>query len=217
MTPWFSPDILTWVEAGGVYAVANLRGGNEEGEQWHRAGMLANKQNVFDDFQAAARWLLDNGVTTTNQLCLIGGSNGGLLMGAAITQFPSLMAGVVCSAPLLDMIRYEQFGLGMTWSGEYGTASDPEQFGWLYAYSPYHHVRPGVSYPSVLFTTFDGDSRVDPMHARKMCAALQHATAGDGAILLRRESDVGHGDRAVSRRVDLSADQLAFAAHMTGL
>jgi prolyl oligopeptidase len=217
MTPWFSPDILTWVEAGGVYAVANLRGGNEEGEQWHRAGMLANKQNVFDDFQAAARWLLDNGVTTTNQLCLIGGSNGGLLMGAAITQFPSLMAGVVCSAPLLDMIRYEQFGLGMTWSGEYGTASDPEQFGWLYAYSPYHHVRPGVSYPSVLFTTFDGDSRVDPMHARKMCAALQHATAGDGAIVLRRESDVGHGDRAVSRRVDLSADQLAFAAHVTGL
>jgi prolyl oligopeptidase len=138
-------------------------------------------------------------------------------MGASVTQFPSLMAGVICSAPLLDMIRYEQFGLGMTWSGEYGTAADPEQFGWLYAYSPYHHVRPDVAYPSVLFTTFDGDSRVDPMHARKMCAALQHATTGDGPILLRREKDVGHGDRAVSRRVDLSSDQLAFAAHTTGL
>ena len=216
-TPWFSSDIVSWVEAGGVYAVANLRGGNEEGEDWHRAGMLANKQNVFDDFHAAARWLLDNGVTTPAQLGLLGGSNGGLLMGAAITQFPSLMAGVVCSAPLLDMIRYERFGLGMTWSGEYGTVADPEQFGWLYAYSPYHRVRPGVAYPSVLFTTFDGDSRVDPMHARKMCAALQHATTGDGPILLRRESDVGHGDRAVSRRVDLSADQLAFLAHTTGL
>jgi prolyl oligopeptidase len=217
LTPWFWSEAVAWVEAGGVFAVANLRGGNEEGEDWHRAGMLANKQNVFDDYHAAAQWLLDNGVTTADQLCLYGGSNGGLLMGAAITQFPSLMAGVICSAPLLDMVRYERFGLGMTWSGEYGTAADPEQFGWLYAYSPYHRVRPGVAYPSVLFTTFEGDSRVDPMHARKMCAALQHATAGGGPILLRRESDVGHGDRAVSRRLDLSADQLAFAAHTTGL
>jgi prolyl oligopeptidase len=216
-TPWFSADILSWVEAGGVYAIANLRGGNEEGEQWHRAGMLGRKQNVFDDFHAAAQWLLDNGITTPERLCLSGGSNGGLLMGASVTQFPSLMAGVICSAPLLDMVRYEQFGLGMTWSGEYGTAADAEQFGWLYAYSPYHRVRPDVAYPSVLFTTFDGDTRVDPMHARKMCSALQHATTGEGPILLRRESDVGHGDRAVSRRVDLSADQLAFAAHTTGL
>jgi prolyl oligopeptidase len=217
LTPLFSANIVSWVEAGGVYAIANLRGGNEEGEQWHRAGMLGRKQNVFDDFHAAAQWLLDNGVTTPDRLCLFGGSNGGLLMGAAITQFPSLMAGVICSAPLLDMVRYEQYGLGMTWSGEYGTVADPEQFGWLYAYSPYHRVRPDVDYPSVLFTTFDGDSRVDPMHARKMCAAMQHATIGEGPILLRRESDVGHGDRAVSRRVELSADQLAFAAHVAGL
>ncbi|HEU5157796.1 MAG TPA: prolyl oligopeptidase family serine peptidase [Streptosporangiaceae bacterium] len=217
LTPGYSASILAWVEAGGVYAIANLRGGNEEGEEWHRAGMLEKKQNVFDDFYAAAEALIERGWTTPARLGISGGSNGGLLVGAAVTQRPELFRAAVCSAPLLDMVRYERFGLGQTWNVEYGSADDPEQFGWLYAYSPYHHVRDGVSYPAVLFTTFDSDTRVDPLHARKMCAALQHATASDLPILLRNETEVGHGARAVSRSVDLSADTLAFLAAHTGL
>jgi prolyl oligopeptidase len=220
MQPGYAATILAWVERGGVYAIASLRGGGEEGEEWHRAGMRASKQNVFDDFHAAAEKLIADGWTTREQLAISGGSNGGLLVGAAITQRPDLYAAAACSAPLLDMIRYERFGLGETWNDEYGTAADAEEFGWLLSYSPYHHVREGVSYPAVLFTIFDGDTRVDPMHARKMCAALQHATSApwpDRPILLRRESDVGHGARAVSRSASLSADTLAFLGFRTGL
>jgi prolyl oligopeptidase len=220
LTPAFAPLILAWVEAGGVYAVAGLRGGGEEGEEWHRAGMRDRKQNVFDDFHAAAEQLVSDGWTTPGQLAISGGSNGGLLVGAAITQRPELYAAAACSAPLLDMVRYERFGLGQTWNDEYGTADDPEELGWLLSYSPYHHVREGVQYPAVLFTIFDSDTRVDPVHARKMCAALQHATSARWPrhpILLRRESDVGHATRAVSRSVALSADTLAFLALHTGL
>ena len=220
LTPAYSPTILAWVEAGGVYAIAGLRGGSEEGEEWHRAGMLGQRQNVFDDFHAAAEKLIADGWTTREQLGIYGGSNGGLLVGAALTQRPDLYAAVVCSAPLLDMVRYEQFGLGETWNSEYGTATDPEQLGWLLSYSPYHHVVPGTGYPSVLFTVFDNDTRVDPLHARKMCAALQYATSGsltERPVLLRREADVGHSSRAVSRSVALSADLLAFLAAHTGL
>jgi prolyl oligopeptidase len=217
LTPGYSASILAWLEAGGVYAVANLRGGSEEGEAWHRAGMLGARQDVFDDFHAAAETLVEQGWTTTAQLAISGGSNGGLLVGAALTQRPDLYAAVTCSAPLLDMIRYEKFGLGATWNVEYGSADDPEQLEWLLAYSPYHQVAEGVAYPAVLFTVFDGDTRVDPMHARKMCAALQHATSSDRPVLLRREKDVGHGARALSRSVDLSADTLAFTARWTGL
>ena len=220
MQPGYAATILAWVERGGVYAIASLRGGGDEGEEWHRAGMRASKQNVFDDFHAAAEKLIADGWTTREQLAISGGSNGGLLVGAAITQRPDLYAAAVCSAPLLDMVRYERFGLGETWNDEYGTAADPEELGWLLSYSPYHHVREGISYPPVLFTVFDGDTRVDPMHARKMCAALQHATSGpwpDRPILLRRESDVGHGARAVSRSASLSADTLAFLGYLTGL
>ena len=177
LTPAYSPNVLAWVSAGGVYAIANLRGGSEEGEEWHRAGMLDRKQNVFDDFHAAAETLIRDGWTTPEQLAISGGSNGGLLVGAALTQRPELYAAVICSAPLLDMVRYEQFGLGQTWNVEYGTAADAEQLGWLLAYSPYHHVVPGTQYPAVLFTVFTNDTRVDPVHAYKMCAALQHATA----------------------------------------
>ena len=177
LTPAYTASILAWVEAGGVYAIASLRGGGEEGEAWHRAGMREGKQHVFDDFHAAAEKLITDGWTTTRQLAISGGSNGGLLVGAAITQRPDLYAAAICSAPLLDMVRYERFGLGETWNDEFGTAADPEQLGWLLSYSPYHHVRDGVSYPAVLFTVFDSDTRVDPMHARKMCAALQHAAA----------------------------------------
>ncbi len=217
LTPGYSAGVLAWVEAGGVYAVANLRGGSEEGEDWHRAGMMAHKQNTFDDFFAAAERLVADGWTTPEQLSISGGSNGGLLVGAALTQRPELFASVVCSAPLLDMVRYELFGLGETWNEEYGTAQDPEQLGWLLSYSPYHRVRDGVAYPAVLFTVFDSDTRVDPLHARKLCAALQHATGSERAVLLRREKDVGHGARAVSRSVALTADTLAFSAATTGL
>jgi prolyl oligopeptidase len=218
MTPGYSATMLAWVEAGGVYVVANLRGGGEEGESWHRAGMRGHKQNVFDDFHAAADWLVAHGLTTPSRLAISGGSNGGLLVGAALTQSPEKYAAVACSAPLLDMVRYEMFGLGQLWSEEYGTASDPEELGWLLAYSPYHHVADGTRYPAVLFTVFDSDTRVDPLHARKMCAALQAATSGGTSpIVFRREGDVGHGARAVSRSVDLSADTLAFLAAHTGL
>ncbi|WP_432485945.1 prolyl oligopeptidase family serine peptidase [Kineococcus esterisolvens] len=217
LSPHYAPDALAWVEAGGVHAVANLRGGGEEGEDWHRAGMREHKQNVFDDFHAAARFLVAEGWTTHEQLCVHGGSNGGLLVGAALTQQPQLFAGVVCSAPLLDMVRYEQHGLGATWSDEYGSAAVAEEFGWLLSYSPYHRVVEGTAYPAVLFTVFDGDSRVDPLHARKLCAALQHATSSDRPVLLRREGDVGHGARSVSRTAGLVRDTLAFAAAATGL
>ncbi|MFC5746990.1 prolyl oligopeptidase family serine peptidase [Actinomadura rugatobispora] len=217
LTPGYSASILAWVEAGGVYAVANLRGGSEEGEEWHRAGMRDRKQNVFDDFHSAAERLIADGLTAPDRLAISGGSNGGLLVGAALTQRPDLYRAVVCSAPLLDMVRYERFGLGRTWNDEYGTADDPEELGWLLAYSPYHRVEKGVSYPAVLFTIFDSDTRVDPLHARKMCAALQHATAGDAPILLRNESEVGHDARSVSRSVGLMTDTLSFMAAQTGL
>ena len=220
MTPGYTASALAWVEAGGIYAIAGLRGGSEEGEQWHRAGMRDRKQNVFDDFHAAALRLFADGWTSREQLAISGGSNGGLLVGAAITQRPDLFAAALCSAPLLDMVRYERFGLGETWNDEFGTAADEQELGWLLSYSPYHRVTEATAYPAVLFTVFDGDSRVDPMHARKMCAALQHATSAAFAqrpILLRRESDVGHGARAVSRSVSLSSETLAFAGLHTGL
>ena len=220
LTPAFSAAILTWVEAGGVYAIAGLRGGSEEGEQWHRGGMREHKQHVFDDFHAAAEKLIGDGWTTPDQLAVMGGSNGGLLVGASVTQRPDLTVAAVCSAPLLDMVRYEQFGLGETWNDEYGTAADPAEFGWLLSYSPYHHVTKGVRYPAILFTVFDGDSRVDPLHGRKMCAAMQYATSAPPAqrpVLLRREANVGHGARAVSRTVGLSSETLTFLAARTGL
>ena len=218
--PAYSAQALAWVSAGGAYALVSLRGGGEEGDGWHRAGHRGRKQNVFDDFHAAALALVDAGTTTPDQLAILGGSNGGLLVGAALTQRPGLYRAAVCSAPLLDMVRYELFSLGRTWNDEYGTADDAEELGWLLSYSPYHHVRDGVEYPAVLFTVFDSDTRVDPLHARKMCAALQQATTGGPLtrpVLLRRETDVGHGARSVSRSVALGVDQLSFLAARTGL
>jgi prolyl oligopeptidase len=217
LTPAYTAQALAWVAAGGVWAVANLRGGSEHGEEWHRAGMRERKQNVFDDFAAAGEHLVAQGWTTHAQLGVMGGSNGGLLVGATLTQRPDLAAAVVCSAPLLDMVRYELFGLGRTWNDEYGTAENPTELEWLLGYSPYHAVREGTAYPAVLFTTFESDTRVDPLHGRKLAAALQHATASDAPIVLRRETSVGHGARAVSRTVGLAADQLSFVAEQTGL
>jgi prolyl oligopeptidase len=220
LTPTYSSSIRAWVEAGGVWVVAHLRGGSEEGEAWHRDGMRENKHHVFEDFEAAADTLVAEGWTTPDRLGIFGGSNGGLLVGTALTRSPERYAAVVCSAPLLDMIRYERFGLGATWNDEYGTAANPVEFGWLLDMSPYHHVHPGAAYPAVLFTVFESDSRVDPLHARKLAAALQWATSADPLsrpILLRAETQVGHGARSVTRTVELSADQLAFLAHQLGL
>jgi prolyl oligopeptidase len=216
LEPGYTTSALAWLAAGGVWAIAHLRGGAEEGEAWHRAGMRERKQNVFDDLHAAAQHLRDSG--RADRLGIYGGSNGGLLVGAALTQRPELYDAVVCSAPLLDMVRYELFGLGRTWNDEFGTAEDPIEFGWLLGYSPYHAVREGVAYPAVLFEVFDSDTRVDPLHARKMCAALQAAARPDGPpILLRRETDVGHAARSVDRTVALTVDTLSFLAHHLGL
>nr|CAA9314727.1 MAG: Prolyl endopeptidase [uncultured Nocardioidaceae bacterium] len=217
LTPAYSASALAWLQAGGSYAIANLRGGSEEGESWHRAGMREHKQRVFDDLHAGAERLVDDGVTRPDLLAIHGGSNGGLLVGAALTQRPDLYAAVVCSAPLLDMVRYEAHGMGQLWSDEYGSASDPEELRWLLTYSPYHRVRPGTAYPAVLFTVFASDSRVDPLHARKMAAALQHATSSDRPVLMRLERDVGHGARSVTRTAQSVADTLAFTAWATGL
>jgi prolyl oligopeptidase len=219
-TPAFNALRLAWVEAGGVYAIANVRGGGEEGQAWHRAGMRENKQNTFLDFHAAGDYLVDQGWTTRAQLGIHGGSAGGHLVGVALTQRPGAYAAVLCSAPALDMVRDQRHPVGEITAREYGSARDPEEFEWLLAGSPYHHVRPGAAYPATLFTVFEDDARVDPMHARKLAAALQHATSAspeDRPILLRREFGVGHTTRAVSRSVPLWLDQLGFFAWQLGL
>jgi prolyl oligopeptidase len=217
LAPSFSASILAWVQAGGVYAVANLRGGGEEGQQWHQGGSGRNKHKVFEDFHAAAETLIAAGWTIPEQLAASGASNGGLIVAGALVQRPDLYAAVHCDSPLLDMVRYEMFGLGPMWTSEYGSASSAEELDWLLSYSPYHQVRAGVDYPATLFTVSDADSRVDPLHARKMTAALQSATSGTRPILLRREAEVGHGARALGRTVSLIADALAFCARNTGL
>jgi prolyl oligopeptidase len=216
LTPTYSAFALAWVEAGGLFVTANLRGGGEQGDHWHRAGMLGSKQAVIDDFLAAAEALVAGGWTAPDRLGICGESNGGLLVGAALTQRPELFAAAVCSAPVLDMVRYEQSGLGKAWVSEYGSADDPAQLAALLSYSPYHRVA-AVDYPAVLLTVFGADTRVDPLHARKMCAALQHATTGARPILLRYEAGAGHLPAGVDRGVGLAADLLAFLASHTGL
>jgi prolyl oligopeptidase len=193
MTPSFSRSLLLWLEHGGVLAIPNIRGGGEYGESWHQAGILANKQNSFDDFIGAAEWLIRERYTRSERLAAAGGSNGGLLMGAALTQRPELFRAVLIQVPLLDMLRYHRFLIARLWIPEYGSAEDAEQFRWLRAYSPYHHVQQGVAYPSVLLATAESDTRVDPMHARKMAARLQAATSTPRPILLRLEAQAGHG------------------------
>jgi prolyl oligopeptidase len=214
-SPAYSPMVAAWCEAGGLFALVGLRGGYEEGEAWHHAGRRATKQNVFDDFHAAAEWLLVEGMTSQQHLGIYGGSNGGLLVGVALTQRPELYRAVWCAVPLLDMIRYPQFLIARLWTDEYGDPDIAEEFAWLHAYSPYHHVVEGREYPSVLLTTAEGDSRVDPLHARKMAALLQHAAAAqdERPILLTQESRAGHGaGKPVSKRADEAADVLSFFA-----
>ena len=222
LTPAFSRTAYLWMEHGGIYAVANLRGGAEFGEDWHRAGMLDKKQNVFDDMIAAAEHLISEKYTDKNHLAIQGGSNGGLLMGAMITQRPDLFRAVVCQVPLLDMIHYQDFQIAKLWIPEYGTSENAEQFKWLYAYSPYHHVKPGAEYPAILFMTADTDTRVDPMHAKKM-AALMQAEAKNGAsktrpILLRIESKAGHGaGKPVAKQIEEFTDVYSFLFWQLGM
>jgi len=210
--PGFNASAVTWAENGGVYALANLRGGGEFGEAWHRAGMLQNKQNVFDDFIAAAEWLMRRGFTTRAKLDILGRSDGGLLVGAALTQRPDLFRAAVCGYPLLDMIRYHKFLVARYWVPEYGSSEDPEQFKYLYSYSPYHHVRKGTRYPAVLFMTGDSDTRVDPLHARKMTALLQWATASaERPVLLHYDSNSGHsGGLPLNQQIQDMTDVITF-------
>jgi len=222
LTPSFSRTAYLWMEHGGIFAVANLRGGAEFGEDWHRAGMLEKKQNVFDDMVAAAEHLISEKYTDKNQLAIQGGSNGGLLMGAMMTQRPDLFRAVVCQVPLLDMLRYQNFQIAKLWIPEYGTADNAGQFKWLYAYSPYQHVKAGVEYPAILFMTGDFDTRVDPMHAKKM-AALMQAEAKNGSsktrpILLRIESKAGHGaGKPVTKQIEEFTDVYSFLFSQLGV
>jgi prolyl oligopeptidase len=220
LTPEFRGAPFAWLEHGGVFAIANLRGGAEFGEDWHRAGMLEKKQNVFDDFTAGAEFLIAQKYTDRNHLAIQGGSNGGLLMGAALTQRPDLFRAVVCQVPLLDMLRYQNFQIAKLWIPEYGSSDDPKQFEYLYAYSPYHHVKPGVRYPAVLFMTAESDTRVDPMHAVKMAALLQ-AEAANGQeqpILLRVDAKAGHGaGKPITKLVDDAVDVWSFLFWQLGI
>jgi len=211
LPPHFSPQAAAWVEKGGVYAFANMRGGGEFGEKWHRAGMLENKQNVFDDFIAAAEYLINEGYTKPKKLAIEGGSNAGLLMGAAVTQRPDLYGAVICTYPLLDMVRYHMFLVGRYWVPEYGSSENPEQFKFIFAYSPYHHVKKGTKYPAVLFITGDADTRVAPLHARKMAALMQASTGSGKPVMLRYYTSAGHaGGQPVSEQIEELAETLSF-------
>ena len=220
MSPSFNRGAYLWLEHGGIYALANLRGGSEFGEEWHQAGMLDKKQNVFDDFIAAAEYLIAQRYTNKDKLAIQGGSNGGLLVGAALTQRPDLFRAVVCQVPLLDMLRYQNFQIAKLWIPEYGSADDPEQFKWLYAYSPYHHVKDATLYPSVLFMTADTDTRVDPMHAKKMAALMQAKAANgpDRPILLRIETKAGHGaGKPVAKLIEEGTDSWSYLFWQLGV
>ena len=217
-TPAFSGRAALWIESGGVFALPNLRGGNEFGEAWHHAGMLEKKQNVFDDFIAAAEWLIANKYTNSKKLCITGGSNGGLLVGAALTQRPDLFAAVVCSVPLLDMLRYQNFLVARFWVPEYGSAENADQFKFIRAYSPYQNVKKGTRYPAVLFISGDSDTRVDPLHARKMCALMQASTGSDKPVLLHYDTKAGHsGGKPIGKQIDDLTQELMFLSSQLGV
>jgi prolyl oligopeptidase len=215
--PVFNPIAAWWTEQGGVFVEANLRGGGEFGEKWHKAGMFENKQNVFDDFIGAAEWLIQNKYTSTAKLGIQGGSNGGLLMGAMMTQRPDLFGAIVCGAPLLDMLRYHKLSVGAWWISEYGSADDPKQFPYIYKYSPYHNVRK-TNYPAILFATGDADTRVDPSHARKMTALVQAQNTADTPVILRYDTKGGHsGIGSVNKTIEEQVDWLGFLTNRLGM
>ncbi len=216
--PYYSNTRRIWLDAGGVFALPHLRGGGEYGESWHEAGKLGKKQSTFDDFIAAAEYLIEQGYTSRDKLAIWGGSNGGLLVGAAMVQRPDLFKAVICGNPLLDMLRYHEFLIARLWIPEYGDPDKAEDFEWLYAYSPYHNVEGGTNYPACLVETSDTDTRVDPMHARKMVARLQHANAGDNPQMLRFEFSSGHGHGVpVWKHVDNYLDSYSFLMWQTGM
>jgi prolyl oligopeptidase len=221
MTPYFDAGLIPWFEAGGVFALPNLRGGGEYGEAWHEAGMFERKQNVFDDFIAAAEWLIANGYTRPERLGITGASNGGLLTGAALTQRPDLFSAVVANVPLLDMLRFHNFLRARNWVSEYGSSADPRQFRYLLRYSPYQNVKKGTKYPATLFTAGEQDDRVHPLHARKMTALLQASTASDPAkepILLLVDRESGHGFGApVDKQLQRLTDEQSFFRWQLGV
>jgi prolyl oligopeptidase len=219
LKPRFSTSVLPWLEAGGVYAQANLRGGSEYGETWHQAGMLETKQNVFDDFIAAAEWLIDSGYTRPEKLAIRGGSNGGLLVAACMLQQPELYGAVICQVPVIDMLRYHKFTVGRYWVPEYGNAENSRaEFDFLLAYSPLHNVRDGTEYPPILITSADTDDRVVPSHAKKFAATLQEKAGGANPILLRVETKAGHGGgKPTAKRIEEQADVYAFLFRTLGV
>jgi prolyl oligopeptidase len=211
LTPFWNPEFAWWMEQGGYYAQPNLRGGGEYGESWHKAGMFEKKQNVFDDLFAAAEYLIANHYTRPSLFAIRGRSNGGLLMGAAMTQGPDLFGAIWCGYPLLDMLRYQNFLVARWWTTEYGSSENVDQFRYLIKYSPYHNVKPGTKYPAIMFNTGDSDTRVDPLHARKMTALLQASSGSDRPILLHYETQAGHNSGvSVKQLVNDTADELAF-------
>jgi prolyl oligopeptidase len=220
-TPTFKPENLVWMEMGGIYAVANLRGGGEYGEKWHEGGMLNTKQNVFDDFIAAAQYLIDNKYTSTPKLAIGGGSNGGLLVGACITQRPDLYAAALPAVGVMDMLRFDKFTIGWAWTSDYGSPQKPDDFSYLYAYSPLHHIAPpgrGVCYPPTLITTADHDDRVVPAHSFKFAATLQAAQGCDKPILIRIETKAGHSaGKPTTKVIDETADRWAFLVKELGM
>ncbi|MCK5760623.1 MAG: S9 family peptidase [Candidatus Delongbacteria bacterium] len=218
ITPNFASTYAIWLEAGGIIAIPNLRGGGEYGEEWHKAGMFENKQNVFDDYIFAAEWLKDSKYTSTENLVMTGGSNGGLLIGAMVTQRPDLMKAVYCGVPLLDMIRYHNSMLANIWKAEYGSAEDPEQFKYILKYSPYHNIKEGAQFPASIITAGINDARVDPYHARKFTAALRDANSSDNPILIQVQEASGHGGGTqISIVSEQSADKMAFLMDQVGL
>ncbi len=218
LTPTFSVAALVWMEMGGVYAVPNLRGGGEYGKQWHEAGMKLKKQNVFDDFIAAAEWLIANKYTSTPKLAISGGSNGGLLVGAAITQRPDLFGAALPAVGVMDMLRFNKFTIGWAWTSDYGTPENPEEFKALYAYSPYHNIKKGTKYPATLVTTADHDDRVVPAHSFKFASALQAAQAGERPVLIRIETRAGHGaGKPTTKLIEEAADKWAFLVRELGM
>ena len=209
--PEWNPAWAWWIQEGGWFALPNLRGGDEYGEHWHEQAMFEKKQNVFDDWFAAAEYLIANKYTSPEHFAIRGRSNGGLLMGASITQRPSLFSAVWCGYPLLDMLRYQNFLVGRWWTTEYGSAEDPNQFAYLIKYSPYHNVKAGAKYPAIMFNTGDSDTRVDPLHARKMTAKMQAESGGDRPILLHYEVQAGHSSGvSIRQKVNDTADELSF-------
>jgi prolyl oligopeptidase len=218
MTPVFSITRLAWMEMGGVYALANIRGGGEYGEEWHQAGTRLRKQNVFDDFIAAAEYLIEDGYTTPSRLAVMGGSNGGLLVGAVTNQRPDLFGVAIPAVGVMDMLRFHKFTAGRFWVDDYGSSENPEEFEALYAYSPYHNVREGISYPAILVTTADTDDRVVPGHSFKYAAAIQKAQAGDAPVLIRIETRAGHGSgKPTEMIIDEYTDRWAFVAENLGM